>query len=344
MNESEAVVRPADLDLPSPIPSGEEGKKRNVVGLVALLTFFALAGGAVLYSLRDSAFATSAGKTFGESFFTLQRRLAEEIFLNPWFYVVIAVVILLERLIPAKEGQGTLAKGVRTDLLWVGVKLGINAWFLPIYIILLRHLYDKHLGFLTLQSVAEWPWLGRLVLALLVTDFIFYVTHFLRHKISWLWYFHAVHHSQKELNFFTEYRVHPIDDIFVYTIGFIPLFMVEHSFVTVVAIVWIRHWHTRMCHSNIRTDFGWLRYVFVTPQSHRVHHSIEPRHFDKNFGLTLSVWDYLFRTQYRGYDEYPDTGIDDPDFPFEQNPGRLGYLGSILGQFLYPFRAILRKG
>lgn len=343
MNESEAVVRPAELDLPTPVPS-EGGKKRNVAGLVALLTFFALAAGAVVYSLRDSAFAGPAGKTFTESFLTLQKRLAEEIFLNPWFYVVIAVVILLERLIPAKEGQGTLAKGMRTDLLWVGVKLGINAWFLPIWIILLRYLYDKHLGFLTIQSVADWPWLARLILALLVTDFVFYVTHFLRHKITWLWYFHAVHHSQKELNFFTEYRVHPIDDIFVYTIGFIPLFMVEHSFVTLVAIVWIRHWHTRMCHSNIRTDFGWLRYIFVTPQSHRVHHSIEPRHFDKNFGLTLSIWDYLFGTQYRKYDEYPDTGIDDHDFPFEQNPGRLGYLGSVFGQFLYPFRAILRKG
>jgi hypothetical protein len=68
----------------------------------------------------------------------------------------------------------------------------------------------------------------------------------------------------------------------------------------------------------------------------------EQKKDDKNFGLTFSLWDHLFGTQYRNYDEYPDTGINDEDFPFEQDPRSLGYLGSLFGQFLYPFRAILR--
>ena len=252
------------------------------------------------------------------------------------------LVLLLERLSPAKEGQGSLAKGGRHDLIWVVIKLGIYAWALPLYIIFLQFLYNKHLSFLTLQSVAHWPWAGRLALAMLVNDFLFYVSHVVRHKVGFFWYFHAVHHSQKELNFFTEYRVHPLDDVFIYTIGFIPLFMVSSSFVTVMAAVWLGHWHTRLYHANIRSNFGPLRYLLVTPQSHRVHHSIEPRHHDKNFGLTFSLWDQMFGTQYRGYDEYPDTGIDDDEFPFEQNPGRLGYLGLLFGQFFYPFRAVLR--
>jgi sterol desaturase/sphingolipid hydroxylase (fatty acid hydroxylase superfamily) len=161
-----------------------------------------------------------------------------------------------------------------------------------------------------------------------------------RHHVRSLWYFHAVHHSQTELNFFTEYRVHPIDDVFLFTIGVVPLMMVRSGFAAIVAVVWIRHWHTRVYHSNIRSNFGLLRYVLVTPQSHRVHHSIEPRHQNHNFGLTFSIWDHLFGTQWRRYDEYPETGINDLDFPFEQR--RLGELGTLLGQLLYPFRALAR--
>ena len=118
----------------------------------------------------------------------------------------------------------------------------------------------------------------------------------------------------------------------------------DQSFVDIVAITWIRHWHTRMYHSNIRTNLGWLRYIFVTPQSHRVHHSIEPRHHDTNFGLTFSLWDQLFGTQYRGYDEYPATGIDDEGFPSEQvGKEKLGVVRRLVSQLMYPFEAIARE-
>ena len=345
MTEIEATVQPAPEEL-TPNVSGEVSGERRWQSFVGLLGFFAfllLVAGGVWYAFGDSGFQKSAHGIFSGALGVLDRTLIREIFLNPWFYAVFGLVILLERLIPAKEGQGALARGVKNDAGWVVLKLLMNAWFLPFYIVFLRFLYERHLSFLTLHSIQSWPWIARVMLGVLVGDFLFYISHVVRHHVPVLWYFHAVHHSQKELNFFTEYRVHPLDDVFIYTIGFIPLFMVEPSTVSVIAIVWLRHWHTRLYHSNIRSNFGPLRYVLVTPQSHRVHHSIEPPHFDKNFGLTFSLWDHLFGTQYRGYDEYPDTGIDDPSFPFEQDPGRLGYLGAIVGQFLYPFRAIARR-
>jgi sterol desaturase/sphingolipid hydroxylase (fatty acid hydroxylase superfamily) len=206
--------------------------------------------------------------------------------------------------------------------------------------LLLHWIFDRWLGFLTVETAREWPWIVRVVFTLLLGDFLFYISHFVRHHVTPLWYFHAVHHSQKELNFFTEYRVHPIDDVGLFTIGFVPFFMFEHSFATIVAVVWLRHWHTRIYHSNIRSNFGPLRYVLVTPQSHRVHHSMEPRHFDTNFGLTFSIWDHLFGTQYRGYDEYPDTGIDDKTYPYEQSGDSL--LSSLMEQLIYPFSSIAR--
>jgi sterol desaturase/sphingolipid hydroxylase (fatty acid hydroxylase superfamily) len=95
-------------------------------------------------------------------------------------------------------------------------------------------------------------------------------------------------------------------------------------------------------HSNIRTDFGPLRHLLVTPQSHRLHHSIELEHRDRNFGGVLSVWDHLLGTQHRGFDVYPSTGVENPAFPIERSarPSRL--LKTYARQFVYPFRASLR--
>lgn len=311
-------------------------------GVAALAASGVLLGGALFWLARDPALLTALRASLAAGLPTLYRTLVSEFFLNPWFYGVLAGVMLLERLLPASAGQTPLASGVRNDFSWVFLKLLMHAWVLPLWVVLLRFLYGRYLDFLTIHQVDAWPRFARILLAVLLSDLLFWITHVVRHKISYLWYFHAVHHSQRELNFFTEYRVHPIDDVFLFTIGFIPLFMVEHSFVTVVAIVWIRHWHTRFYHSNIRTNLGPLRYVLVTPQSHRVHHSMEVRHHDKNFGLTFSIWDQMFGTQYRGYDEYPQTGIPDGAFPSEQESRRAGGLTTLGEQLLYPFRAIAR--
>lgn len=278
----------------------------------------------------------------GESGLHVMHTLMSEFLTTPCFYVVILGVLLVERLMPARLEQGPLSRGVRQDLLWVPLKLFTLIWLLPMYLLALRWVFDHHLGFLRIEAVADWPWFARVLLALLWGDFLFWLIHLIRHKVPFFWHFHAVHHSQKELNFFTEYRVHPLDDLIAVTFGFIPILMVEHSFVVLLGIIWFRHWHTRLCHSNVRTNFGPLRYILVTPQSHRVHHSRQGEHFDRNFGLTFSIWDHLFGTQFRDYDAYPETGIDDDDFPYEQETGRGGLVGNMLRQLVYPFRALLR--
>lgn len=271
------------------------------------------------------------------------RWVFRELFLNPWFYGIFAGVLILEWLIPARASQRSLSRGLEADLFWVLLKTTAHVTLLPFYLALLQGLYSRHLDFLTFDAVEAWPSSAKVLFALLFGDLVFWITHFVRHKVHLFWKFHAVHHSQRELNFFSEYRVHPVDDVFVYTIGFIPLFMFEMSGATVVAIVWIRHWHTRLYHANIRTDFGPLRYLLVTPQSHRIHHSSEPEHQDKNFGLTFSIWDQLFGTQYRGWEEYPETGIEDEDFPLEQGRGFVGALLVTFRQLIYPFQSIRRS-
>lgn len=314
----------------------------RAASFAALGVFLAVVGAGVWLVVNDPGVGVKFTQSLKASGTAFLEKLYSEVLLNPWFYGVFAAVLLLEHLVPARPGQKLASRGLRHDAIWIGFKMLAHATLLPIYLLFLGALYQRHLSFLTIHAVESWPWLAKVLLALITVDLLFWATHLVRHHVPALWYFHAVHHSQKELNFFTEYRVHPIDDLFVFTIGVIPLFMVQQGFETILAVVWIRHWHTRIYHSNIRTNFGFLRYLLVTPQSHRVHHSIEPRHHDRNFGLTFSVWDHLFGTQYRGYDEYPETGINDLDFPFEQERHRFGELGTFFGQLLYPFRALGR--
>tara|TARA_S200000501_G_scaffold347172_1_gene361332 strand:- start:606 stop:854 length:249 start_codon:yes stop_codon:yes gene_type:complete len=81
----------------------------------------------------------------------------------------------------------------------------------------------------------------------------------------------------------------------------------------------------------------------VTPQSHRVHHSPILEHRDTNFGLTFSIWDHIFGTQYRNYDEYPITGIHDEGFPTEQDEPDKNLAKLVLDQFIYPFRMVATR-
>lgn len=338
----EPIQAPAAAAVVAGLPAAPALPRRRPLEVVAFVVLSLVVAGLAWHFWMEPAFRAVMGESAAGSSSRLSRTLLTEFFLNPWFYAVILLVAVLEWAVPVKREQGFLSRGVLQDFGWVFLNLVAQAWALPFYVVFLRHLFDQHMAFLKIEAVAAWPWGARFALALLFGDLVYYVTHVVRHKVSFMWYFHAVHHSQRELNFFTEYRVHPVDNLFVYTIGFVPIFMVDHSFVSVVAIVWLRHWHSRMYHSNIRTNLGPLRYLLVTPQSHRVHHSRDPRHHDTNFGLTFSLWDHLFGTQWRDYDEYPETGIDDDDFPFEQGTGVFGVFSRMVGQLVYPFRAIAR--
>ncbi|MBY0278435.1 sterol desaturase family protein [Candidatus Binatia bacterium] len=208
---------------------------------------------------------------------------------------------------------------------------------------LLRTVYDRHLDFLTLRAIEGWPMWSRVLLAILLVDFLGWFHHLVRHKVTMLWHFHALHHSQREMNLFTDVRVHPIDRIASQTIQFVPLFMVHASFPVITGWVLFHQVWTKLCHANLRLSFGPLRYVLVTPQSHRVHHSCAVQHADKNFGVMFSIWDRLLGTYYEQRDEYPECGVDDPGFPMEyaRTPGAL--VRSTWAQLVYPFLQLRRS-
>lgn len=149
---------------------------------------------------------------------------------------------------------------------------------------------------------------GGIVLGILIGDFTGYWFHRLQHK--YLWRFHAVHHSITEMNAVNCY--HHISEAFFNTLVVtIPVSLVTVSYGPTLWIVGVLIWfQVVFLHSPTTLHFGPFRHVVADNRFHRIHHSIEQRHFDKNFAITFAFWDHLFGTAHtpaRG--EWPDVGI-----------------------------------
>jgi sterol desaturase/sphingolipid hydroxylase (fatty acid hydroxylase superfamily) len=147
------------------------------------------------------------------------------------------------------------------------------------------------------------------------------------------------------MNLFTDLRVHPIERLIETGVAFIPFLSLRSDIALASLAGWhlFGIWYARFYHSNIKSNLGMLRYILVTPQSHRIHHSLKMEHRDKNFGAIFSIWDHLFGTQYRVYDEYPATGLNDPAFPYETELGWHRTTDTLWHQLVYPFQLAFRS-
>ena len=144
----------------------------------------------------------------------------------------------------------------------------------------------------------------------LAYDFLYYWFHRLLHRFGLLWRVHAVHHSLEELNAVNDYH-HWAEDALRVPLILVPISLLVSVDATVllVCIIGLR-FMGQMTHANSRVSYGVFRYVLAEPRFHRVHHSLERRHFDKNFAFMFPLWDLVFGTAYfPAYDEYPKTGL-----------------------------------
>jgi sterol desaturase/sphingolipid hydroxylase (fatty acid hydroxylase superfamily) len=147
-----------------------------------------------------------------------------------------------------------------------------------------------------------------------ITDFLIYWRHRAEHK--WFWFIHAVHHSPRELHAANDIG-HPLQSITDFLFVWIPLSFVQMPGPELpVAVGLLSSLLTVYIHSPIDFHFGPLRGLIVDNRFHRIHHSLEPKHFDTNFGVGLSLWDWLFGTAYwPEKDEWPAVGVSDIPHP-----------------------------
>jgi sterol desaturase/sphingolipid hydroxylase (fatty acid hydroxylase superfamily) len=149
-----------------------------------------------------------------------------------------------------------------------------------------------------------------LIPAVLVQDFLRFGSHYVLHRISVLWDVHKVHHSAEFLTPFTNHRVHIIEEVIQQGVTGLSVgpFLATAAFLTHTSIstnallgfdayILIDTLSFGMLrHSHIGLSYGWLEHYLMSPKQHHLHHSIDRRHWDKNFGFLFSCWDRIAGT------------------------------------------------
>jgi len=260
----------------------------------------------------------------------------------PWytnyFYGLIAIsliVWLLEMIFPWRKDQSIFRKDFWLD----GFYMFFNFF---IFSIAISGFYKVlKLGFsdlgikdksLALVDLSGWPMWVQLLIFFIVLDFVQWFTHILLHKFSFFWRFHKVHHSVKEMGFAAHLRYHWMENIFykpLKTFGVMLLggFEPEQAYIVHFIAITIGH----LNHANIKLTWGSLKYMINNPVMHLYHHAYDlPKdRFGVNFGISLSVWDYIF-----GHNYVPEeSGTIELGFPEEEE-----FPKDFIGQTTYGFK------
>jgi len=148
------------------------------------------------------------------------------------------------------------------------------------------------------------------LVAWVINDFFFYCCHRFQHRFLWRW--HAVHHSIRDLNAVNSYH-HVSEALMSLVLYSVPTSLIVTDAAAAVPLIGLVMWlQIVWIHSPTRANLGPLRAWFVDNRYHRIHHSLEERHFDRNFGAFTTLWDRLFGTHHAPeLDEWPDVGLAD---------------------------------
>ncbi|MCI5055830.1 MAG: sterol desaturase family protein [Flavobacteriales bacterium] len=283
---------------------------------------------------------------FADSFSGYWNYLLTEI-LNPswenYFYYLIVISILvwvLELIVPWRTNQSAIRKDFWQDAFYMFFNFFI--FNLIIYVALsnvAEFLFLKMaqtFGIKSLQifDLSSFPKFVQLLFFFLISDFVQWSVHRALHRFEFLWRFHKIHHSVQEMGFAAHLRFHWAETVFYKSALYIPIaiiggFSVKDVFIVHYTAIAIGH----LNHANVNINYGPLKYILNNPRMHIWHHvkSLpEKRRFGVNFGISLSLWDYLFKTAY-----IPHSGRD-IELGFDEIEV---FPESFSGQMIHPFRS-----
>ncbi|MEM9596208.1 MAG: sterol desaturase family protein [Acidobacteriota bacterium] len=222
-----------------------------------------------------------------------------------WLVAVSLFVFALELARPWRAGQAKFRKDFWLD----AVYMVFNFFLFSLVVYnaasdVAVNLFEDALAAVGIRNlvaieVGGWPVWVQLLVLFLVRDFVQWNVHRLLHRVPFLWQFHKVHHSVEQMGFAAHLRYHWMENVVYRTLEYIPLAMIgfgiDDFFIVHIFTLTVGH----LNHSNLRIPLGPLKYIFNNPQMHIWHHA---KHLPAghphgvNYGLTLSVWDYLFGT------------------------------------------------
>ncbi len=194
--------------------------------------------------------------------------------------------------------------------------------------------YDAQTQGWGLLNALGLPSLLSIIIAILVMDFTIWLQHLITHKVPLLWRLHRVHHADVDIDVTTAIRFHPVEIALSMLLKIGLVYALGPSAIAVILFEIILNGTAMFNHSNIRLPLGLDRVVrlfLVTPDMHRVHHSVHRHEHDSNYGFSLSLWDRLFGT----YIAQPAAGHDDMEIGLhwqDERPAKLGW------SLLLPFK------
>ena len=240
---------------------------------------------------------------------------------------IVLFLLLCESVAPWRKHQRRLREGVWLDLFYTVANFFLLYPLIATAVfqtaeLTFRHalhdLFGVQLGIVF--SLGELPRWVRYVLLFLMTDLLNYLGHVLLHRSNFLWTFHRVHHSARQLDVLNAVRIHWVEKLYYDFFTYVPMVLIGFEVQQVFAIRVASLLFCAATHSNLKVPLGPLKYVVNNPQLHLWHHAAEvPHDRNVNYGSSLSLWDSLFGTLhlpddrndielgFRGIEDFPTT-------------------------------------
>lgn len=242
-------------------------------------------------------------------------------------FLMAVIFIPIEMVFPKRPDQSKFHDEWRTDLVYFVVSHLLVQFFGAIT----KQPATLLFGWMGLAGfhayIQSLPFLVELFIAFFVADLFQYWTHRFFHTHVFLWRFHSIHHSTENMDWLAGSRTHFVDIFVTRSMAFIPLYVFGFSTLTFNVYIIFMAIHAVLIHANTRIEFGFLKYIFATPQYHHWHHCIESEHYGNNFATIFPFIDKMFGTYYLPEKEWPKgTGVTEARYP-------QGYVR----QAIYPF-------
>lgn len=221
------------------------------------------------------------------------------------FTGMLVLMILLESLFPRRERRfGRLTRWPANLVILLIDTLAVRLLFPFAAVGFALMCEQRGLGIL---NALDPPAPISIAAGMILLDLTIYMQHVVFHRVNWFWRFHRMHHTDLDLDVTSGTRFHPVEIILSMLIKLAAIWILGAPAVAVLLFEVLLNAGAMFNHANLRLPAvldRTLRLFIVTPDMHRIHHSIAAEETDRNFGFNLSCWDRLFGT----YKENPDAG------------------------------------
>ena len=256
-----------------------------------------------------TVYAGAAAIDYGHSHASMNPVLDQHIIIRTGVFIAVLVIMLLWESLRPRRFRRTAAWPRRiNNLLLVAVDtLLLRVVMAVAAITTAGAAMSWDFGLLHRITIPYWL---AFVLSVILLDLVIYGQHVLFHKVGFLWRLHRVHHTDKDLDATTGVRFHPVEILLSMGIKLGAVAALGPPVLAVLAFEVILNATAMFNHSNVAIPVAldrWLRWFIVTPDMHRVHHSVLRRETDSNYGFNLPWWDRLFGT----YRAQPAAGHPD---------------------------------